>query len=457
MAQGHVTAARTAYEAALRLDPNQAAVHSNLALLLDNADQFAAAEDHYRKALTLAPDEAQTWVNFGAMLFQHRHLTDAEAALRKALALNPSEAIAVSALSNLGALLACAQRDDEAEACCRKALAHNPEHRKAAFNLSYLLLKQGRFEEGWPMLEQREWYNLLEARMPCPRWQGEPLPGKSVLITFEAGHGDMIQFCRYATLVKAADAKRIAVLCHPALKALFATLDGCDLAISINENLPDSDFDFWVPPLSLPHHLPQPFGTRIDNIPARLPYLHADPQHIEKFSKPLETNTPKALKIGLVWKGSVNFENDAERSLPSLETLKPLFFTPNVHFFSLQKGQGENEAMAASQGLGAFQGLEGRFTHLGNELNDFADTAAVIAQLDLVMAVDTAVAHLAGALNKPCWLLLPWYMADWRWFKERSDSPWYPGAMRIFRQATMSDWEPVIAQVAKALKELSRP
>jgi tetratricopeptide (TPR) repeat protein len=439
MAAGDAAGAQAAYEAALELDPGQAAVHGNLALLLDNTGQFTAAEDHYRKALTLAPDTTQLWVNFGAMLLQRQRLEEAEAALRKALALDAGN---LSTLSNLGAALALQQREDEAEGLYRKALGLDPTHRKSAFNLAYLLLKQGRFEEGWQRLESRDWYGLLADKLPFPRWQGQGLAGQSILITLEAGHGDMIQFCRYAAQLKAAGARRVGVLCHPALAELFKTLDGCDLAISIDQNLPDDDFDFWVPPLSLPFQ----FGTRLDSIPAKLPYLHADPGRITRFAKALEA-PPGTLKVGLVWKGSPNFENDAHRSLPSLATLAPLSEVPNVHFHSLQKGQGEDEVFAQN------------FTRLGPELHNFADTAAVIAQLDLVIAVDTAVAHLAGALGKPCWVLLPWYLTDWRWLQDRDDSPWYPGAMRLFRQPKMGDWEPVIAQVVDALKalKLSRP
>lgn len=447
LAAGEMAHAAAAYRAALALDPGQAALHGNLALALDEAGDAPGAETHYREALTLEPEQTQLWINYGVLLLELKRLDEAEAALRRALALSPQDA---SALSNLGVLLAKQYRDEEAEATLRAALRLQPEHRKAAYNLGYLLLRQGRLEEGWLRLEQRDRHGALAERLakqlPCPRWRGEPLQGRSLLIALEAGHGDMIHFCRYAAQAKAAGARRVTVLCHPALTTLFATLDGCDQAIPVDQGLPDStdgqapDFDYWVPPLSLPYL----FATRPDTIPATLPYLHADPARVARWTPRLAA-PPGVLKVGLVWKGNPNFENDAERSLPGLAMLAPLGQTPGVVFFSLQKGAAEDEAAAPSPDLPV--------TPLGGDLADFADTAAVIAQLDLVITVDTAVAHLAGALGQPCWLLLPWYLPDWRWFQNREDSPWYPGVMRLFRQPAMGDWGSVVAQVTQALRD----
>ncbi|EYC51592.1 hypothetical protein AZ34_11235 [Hylemonella gracilis str. Niagara R] len=446
LAARDLTTAALAYRTALAIDPTQAALHGNLALALDEAGDVQAADHHYRQALALEPDQAQLWINHGVLLLQGKRLREAEAALRQALALAPND---TSALSNLGVLLAQQYRDEEAETTLRTALRLQPQHRNAAYNLAYLLLRQCRLEEGWLRLEQRDRHGALAERLakqlPCPRWRGEPLQGRSLLIALEAGHGDMIHFCRYAALAKAAGARRVTVLCHPALVTLFATLVGCDQAIPFDQDLPEGTdgeaphFDYWVPPLSLPYL----FATRPDTIPATLPYLHADPARVAHWAPRLAA-PPGVLKVGLVWKGNVNFENDTERSLPSLATLAPLGQTTGVVFYSLQKGAGENEATTPPQEL--------PLTPLGGDLVDFADTAAVIAQLDLVITVDTAVAHLAGALGQPCWLLLPWYLPDWRWFKEREDSPWYPGVLRLFRQPAMGDWDSVVAQVAQALR-----
>jgi hypothetical protein len=329
------------------------------------------------------------------------------------------------------------KREEEAERCYRTAMNLDDGYAKARFNLSYLLLRQGRFEEGWRCLEARDSYAALAAHLACPRWQGEALSGKSLLIGYEAGHGDMIQFCRYAAVLKAQGALSITIICHPALKTLFATLDGVDTIISLDEQIPTSDWDFWTPLFSIPYHC----KTRSDSIPAAIPYLHAAPQHIARWASILPAD---GLRVGLAWKGNPQFENDADRSLPGLDVLAPLSTVAGVRFISLQKGAGEDEARRAG-----FPVL-----HLGSRMKNFADTAAIVANLDLVICVDTALAHLAGALGKPCWVLLPDYKADWRWLTGRTDSPWYPGAVRLFRQPAMGNWTAVIAEVRSALERL---
>ncbi len=193
-----------------------------------------------------------------------------------------------------------------------------------------------------------------------------------------------------------------------------------------------------MPPLSLPFL----FQTRLDTIPASNPYLHASPEKTREWSSKL-VNKGKCIRIGLVWQGNPRFENDADRSIASIDILRPLASIPGVHYFSLQKGLGEAQ----------LNNLDGawRMTALGSQITDFADTAAIIANLDLVISVDTAVAHLAGALGKSCWLLLPDYQTDWRWLDHRDDSPWYPGKMRLFRQTAGASWQAVIEEVREAL------
>jgi hypothetical protein len=304
--------------------------------------------------------------------------------------------------------------------------------------LSYLLLRQGRVEAGWQCLEARDWYAALASRLSCPRWQGQSLAGVSLLITYEAGHGDMIQFCRYAKLLQMQGAVHISLLCHPALKTLLMTLDGVDVVIAFDECLPEFTWDFWTPLLSLPFYC----QTRAETIPAEIPYLHADAALIAKWRVLLPNGK---LRVGLVWKGTPNFENDAERSLASLDVLAPLGAVKQVSFISLQKGAGEAEAMRPPAGMTLLE--------LGSQMTDFADAAAIVENLDLVICVDTAMAHLTAALGKPCWLLLPNYMTDWRWRSEGSASMWYPGVMRLFRQAEMGDWAPVIDELVMALQD----
>jgi len=203
-----------------------------------------------------------------------------------------------------------------------------------------------------------------------------------------------------------------------------------------------SGWDYWVPVMSLPHYA----DTRLDTIPATLPYVSAPPAKAEHWRQEIERLCPRpTLRVGLVWQGNPNFLNDSQRSLPGLQTLAPLWEVPGVQFFSLQKGPGEHEVhhLQASQPL----------VNLATELGNFADTAAAMVQLDLVICVDTAVAHLAGALGKPCWVLLPAFLTDWRWLEQRSDSPWYPAALRLFRQPQGADWTPVVQLVREALQE----
>lgn len=435
MAVDDAAGAEESFRAALRRDAGFAEAHANLGLLLDRGGQPVEAETHYRRALALSPRQTQTHLNLGVMLAAQKRFVEAEVAYRRALALEPGSA---SGWSNLGVLLACMKREREAEQCYRHVMAMAPDYRKAPFNLAYLLLRTGRYEEGWRCFEQRDWYLALERYLgACPRWRGEPLQGKSLLVGFEAGHGDMIQFCRYVALARERGAGRITVLCHPGLKTLFASLPGADEIMAFNDAVPSSGWDCWTPPLSFPSL----FGTRLETIPAALPYLAAEPARLRHWGDVLGDPAGRR-QVGLVWKGNPLFENDADRSLPSLATLAPLGEVAGIRFVSLQKGCGENE-------VADFPALIS--SALGPQLGDFADTAAVLAHLDLVITVDTAVAHLAGALGRPCWVLLPDYRTDWRWLAGRDDSPWYPGVMRLFRQAADGDWAPVVARVKTAL------
>jgi hypothetical protein len=330
-------------------------------------------------------------------------------------------------------LLVCTHREPEGEACYRQALSLEPEHARTQFNLSYLLLRQARFEEGWRMLDARWQFDQFPLSFDCPFWQGEALAGKSIVIGLEAGHGDMIHFCRYAPLLKERGAARVDVVCHPALRRLFTTLPGVDRVHALGASLPQ-DWDYWTRAM----RLPRLSGTDMASIPSQTPYLRAEPGLSAHWHGMLPQN---GLRVGLAWRGNANFENDADRSLPSLMALAPLA-AAGAHFVSLQKGPGEADALLPPSGMS--------LQPVGAQLDDFAQTAALIANLDLVISVDTAVAHLAGALGKPCWLLLPDYRCDWRWMAERADTPWYP-SMRLFRQPRGGGWPPVIAEVAAAL------
>jgi Flp pilus assembly protein TadD len=436
MAEGAAAVAETHFRQALDIAPDFAEAHANLGLLLDRKKDYPAAEACYRRALALAPAAFQIHLNLGGLLLAQKRLAEAEATWRQAIALAPTHA---PGWSNLGVLYACSGRDAEAENAYRTALALNENYATARFNFSYLLLRQGRLPEGWRYLEARSWQPArVLAAVTCPRWQGEPLAGKALLIAYEAGHGDMIQFCRYAAVLKAQGARAITLVCHPALTELFSTLRGVDAVVSLNDPIPAENLDYWTPLLSLPYRC----GTLLDSIPAALPYLYAAPERVAKWASLIPA---EGLRVGLVWKGNPNFENDADRSLPTLDILAPLWAVQGMRFISLQKGAGADEA--------AHPPPNQPLLDIGPALEDFADTAAAIMNLDLVICVDTAVAHLSGALNKPCWLLLPAYKPDWRWLTGRADTPWYPGVMRLFRQTTMGDWGAVVAKVAGALGE----
>ena len=424
---------------ALDLAPELAEAHANLAWLLERRGSLSEAVQHYEQAIALQPDNARIHLNYGALLADLKLFEAAEAAYRLALEVDP---FLPGSWSNLGALLAQNLRDEEAEICLNTALQLDPQHASAHFNLACLLLRKGRYTEGWFHLEFRDWYQVIKKRLCCSRWHGESLTNCAVLVVYDAGFGDMIQFCRYVSQLRRLGAGQVDLLCHPELKELLQTLDGVGEVFGFNTDVSARDWDYWVPVMSLPHYL----GTQLDSIPATLPYLAAPPAKAEHWRQEIHRLCPRpTLRVGLVWQGNPNFVNDSQRSLPSLQTLAPLWEVPGVQFFSLQKGPGEQEVhhLQASQPL----------INLATELGNFADTAAAIVQLDLVICVDTAVAHLSGALGKPCWVLLPAFLTDWRWLEQRSDSPWYPDALRLFRQPSGADWTPVVQLVREALQE----
>lgn len=431
--KGENGAAERCFREALALVPDLAEAAGNLGYLLDKRGARDEAETWLRRAIELDPDCLEVTLTLGALLTTLKRFKEAEAVCMRAIALAPESP---QTWTNLGVLFASVKREAEAEQCQRTAMALDPGHLTSRFNLAYVLLRQGRYTEGWECLEARRWYAAFAACMPCPRWQGEALAGKSLLIGFEAGHGDMIQFVRYVDVLRSQGTRGIDLVCHPPLKALFEGQCGIDHVYAFDETIQNGTWDCWTPPMSIPHYC----RTTLDTIPARIPYLVASPERVAAWQKRLPPGRPR---VGLAWKGNPRFENDADRSLPSLNTLAPLGDVPGIHFVSLQKGAGEDEARHPPPGL--------RLANLGPEFKDFADTAAVVSQLDLVVTVDTAIAHLAGALGVPCWIMLPYYQTDWRWLTEREDSPWYPGVVRLFRQTSMGEWDPVISRLSDAV------
>ena len=430
--------AEAAWRRTLEIRPDHVKAHSNLGALLSETKRFSEAEAAYRQALAIQPDYADAHHNLGNLLKGLKRFPEAEAAYRKALAIRPDD---VETHANLGNLLYETKRFREAEAAYRRALSIHPDNAGARLSLGLLLLHTRRFAEGWALYEARydEKNSSTGVRKPAfgyPQWQGESLAGKSIAILCEQGLGDSIQFVRYLPLVKARGARHITLICPQALRALFEAIDGADVVLVSAEIASMPVHDCWAFLLSLPLHL----ASTPDSVPGTAAYVQPTTVRLGAWKARLPAS---GLRVGLVWKGSPTHGNDRNRSLPALAALAPLWDVPGITFVSLQKGQGEDEATTPPPGQ--------PLTHVGTDINDFADSAAIIAQMDLVICVDTAIAHLAGALGKPCWVLLPRVGTDWRWLEDRNDSPWYPQTMRLFRQSDQDDWAPTILAVAEAL------
>ncbi|AWK85498.1 glycosyltransferase family 9 protein [Azospirillum thermophilum] len=336
-----------------------------------------------------------------------------------------------------------AHRLDEALRLHDRAVAAAPAAAEQRWNRGLTSLLAGRCREGWEDYESR-WrtpgFPTKPRGFTQPLWSGGPIAGRTILLHEEQGRGDAIQFIRYAPLVAARGA-RVVVETGADLAALFGSVEGVSQVVVSGDPLPP--FDLHCPLLSLP----RAFGHGLPDIPARVPYLQADPQRTARWADRLADADPggRPLRVGLVWAGNPGFAGDRERS-PGLEVLRPLLAQPGCRFYGLQVGAGRlallGEAMPAS------------FTDLGAEIGDFADTAAVMAGLDLVISSCTAPAHLAGALGRPVWVMLS-HTPDWRWLLDRSDSPWYPTA-RLFRQPAPGDWSPVVAAMRDALEAVVR-
>ncbi|KQP49868.1 tetratricopeptide repeat protein [Pseudorhodoferax sp. Leaf274] len=451
-ARRRLAQAEAAYRSALELQPDDVAALTNLGLVLEQQRRIDEAEACQRRALALAPDEAEVHNHLAGVLARRpsadgRCEAEAEWHYREALRLQPRDA---RHLSNLGALLYDLGRVHEAERVLRAAVAQAPGLASARINLGQLLLSVDRLAEGFA--QAAAGYALLPpgAVAPgfpdppppgaAPQWTGQPLQGKRLLVWAGQGHGDQLQWCRYLPLVRGQH--RPAHITHAgaaALQGLLRGMAGADRHIALHDApaaLPLHDY--WVPLQNLPLFC----GTRTGSVPAQAPCLRPASAALARWAPRI----PAApLKVGLVWRGNPNHDNDADRSLPGLATLAPLWQVPGVAFVSLQKGAGEEEGLQPPAGQ--------PLVHLASAVENFADTAAVLSQLDLLVSVDTAACHLAGALGRPCWVLLPAYRVDWRWLRARSDTPWYPRT-RLFRQGRRGDWAGVVDAVRQALARL---
>jgi tetratricopeptide (TPR) repeat protein len=350
--------------------------------------------------------------------------TAAEAHMRQAIALQPNLA---EAHASLGFLLTGRGDLAAAVSACQSAIDLQPDFAVAHWNQGIAYLLAGQMAEGWAQYEwrKRRFPAAFDAPPAGPEWDGSPLAGRTLLVLAEQGFGDTIQLCRYLPPL-VAEGAQVVLECAPKLMGLLRCLPGVTLTPPRAARPP---YDVWADQMSLPRL----FGTTLETIPSAHPYLHADAGRSAAWAKRL----PAGLRIGLVWAGNPAHSNDRRRSIP-VAALGPLFAAASGVFVSLQVGP--SAAIAPQFGL----------ADNAAALPDFGETAALIAGLDLVITVDTAVAHLAGALGVPSWVMLP-HAPDWRWLLHRDDSPWYP-SLRLFRQDRPGDWPGVIARVAKALR-----
>jgi tetratricopeptide (TPR) repeat protein len=428
LARGQAVEAFAAYRAALTARPGYIPAQVNLGLALQALGRIEEAHRAFHRGVELAPHLPEAWNALGTALQQLGRPEEAVAAYRRAIALRPDFAIPVG---NLGRSLRDLGEVEEAIVHYDRAIALQPDFADARWNRALLYLLTGRFAEGW---EEQEWrwkkpdFPSARRGFAQPLWNGEALDGATILLHAEQGFGDTLQFLRYVPLVAAAGG-RVVLEVQPALARLARALAGCAEIVLRGTALPR--FDWHAPLLSLP----RAFGTRLETIPAIVPYLAAEPGDVGRWRTRLAGD---GRKVGLVWAGSPGHINDSNRSLDPAR-LAPLLAVPGVRFYSLQLGRSGR--------------LPSGVADLAPELHDFADTAAALDALDLLITVDTSAAHLAGALGRPVWTLLP-FAPDWRWLERRDDAPWYP-TMRLFRQSARGDWQGVIARVADALAQTS--
>jgi tetratricopeptide (TPR) repeat protein len=424
---GALQAAAELYQRALILDPNRYEIYNDLGLVLTNLGNFGAAVEAFRRSLRLNPQSAKTIASLGYMFERKGDLVSAADAYRDAVKLDPN---LLAAYLDLGFVLCSLGDVDEAADYYRRLLALQPDSAEATANLGLIHLRKGDFARGWAEYESRWKVGTGDERkLAQRRWRGEPLDNKRILIYSEQGLGDTLQFVRYVPLV-AARGGHVVLEVQPELRRLLDGTEGAKV-ISRGEALPE--FARQCPMLSLPLAL----GTELSTIPAKVPYIHPDPTLVDTWRQRLQGDTRR---IGLTWSGNPSHHRDRLRSIP-LQQLGPLLNVAGTTFYSLQVGAGREQLKDLPPGA--------RLIDLGGELKDFADTAAIISNLDLVISIDTAVAHLAGALGKPVWILLN-KGCDWRWFLDREDSPWYPTA-RLFRQTTAGEWQEVVNRVEREL------
>jgi tetratricopeptide (TPR) repeat protein len=418
------------YDEGLRLAPDNAELFNRRGVAFLELGRTREALADFERALAMDPENLDVRGNRGNALFKLNRPVEAIEVYDKALERKPGDA---ALLTNRAIALRRLDRPHEALMSATRAIAEKPDFAPARFVEASVRLALGDFAAGWRGYEWR-WGGAFAAqrrKLATPLWLGtESIEGKTILLHAEQGFGDTLQFVRYAPLLAARGA-RVVVEVQPQLVRLLSGMSGIDSVLPRKAPLPD--FDFHCPMLSLP----LAFGTELATIPTGVPYIVPPAEAVTAWQGRLPQRRPL---VGLVWSGERAHDNDLNRSV-RLETLKSLLDVPNAQFVSLQHDVREDDA--------PFLQSRNDLLQVGQAFTDFADTAAVIAQLDAVIAVDTAVAHLAGAMGKPLLLLLP-FAADFRWLRGRGDSPWYPTA-RLFRQRQFDDWSGAVEALRQEL------
>ena len=426
---GQLDDAVAAYGKSLLLNPRQPDVYNNMGVALRNLGKLEAAIACYRRSLVLKPNNSGVYSNMGNALRELGRLDVALASHQQAVRLQPRS---TEAYYNLGLVLRDLGQTDAALSCMDKALALNPEYTDCQWDRALTLLEMGRLEEGFDAYESRWRLDRSPPRtFDKPMWDGSDLKGKTVLVHHEQGFGDMIQFARYLPMIRERGG-RVVVEVQPELARLMGSVDGVSQVFNRGQTPPK--FDFYIPMMSLARI----FGTGLDSIPADVPYVAPlDPNAVQ-----LPASLGKIKRVGISWAGRPTHRNDKNRSAGFKHFIEILGL-PGLSVYSLQKGDAAKDI--------AEHGCAGLVTDLSERVRDFADSASVLSQLDMVITVDTALAHLAGAMGKPVWVAVP-FVPDWRWLRDREDSPWYP-SMRLFRQRRHGAWEGVFSDIRRALRD----
>jgi Tetratricopeptide repeat/Glycosyltransferase family 9 (heptosyltransferase) len=418
---------------AIAAHPGSAILHNARGVMLAAMKRYRDAVWCYRAALARDPRAAATWTNLGNALTQVDHLVSAIACHQRAIALSRRDDPVLH--RNLGVSLARAGRHGEAAAAYTRALALDPDFHMARWDRALAYLYVGQFPQGWADYEVRKLTGQLPARaLPGTAWDGRPYAGKRLVLLSEQGFGDMLWVARYFARLKALGGELV-IECRPELIPLIDRMGVADRLVPRGEPLPSADLHGHL------CSLPGLFTPDLSSIPSA-PYLTAPPDRAPKFTALFEPVRDR-LKVGIVWSGSTTFGKNHRRAQRLMSFLQA-FGLPGVQLFSLQKGQPAHELKSLPRG--------GPIIDLAPHLDDFADTAAAVAGLDLVIMTDSAVAHLAGALGKPVWLLLG-HNAHWLWRLDRTDSPWYP-SLRVFRPRAEGDWDHVFDAASAELMGL---